>query len=107
MPSQLLGDGGHGRERVLIGHARRTENAHDASSTTIDLIRRNHDRAVAQLVESVLRADAHGCADIEELADERDNDDLVLEHLEQAGGTLRRGECFALGGETTDAPDVE
>ena len=73
----------------------------------VDLVRRDDDRAVAQLVEPVLRPDAHGESLVEQLAHERHDDHLMLEHLEQSRRALRRRERLLLCREVADSAHVQ
>ena len=70
-------------------------------------VRREHERALAQLVDLVLGADAHREPGFEQLVHERHDHDLVLEHLEQARRALRGGERLLLGRELADAAEVQ
>ena len=80
-----------GRERVAVVHARRAEHADDArragrrsrrARRTIEQSRSSSSR----FSEPMLTVEAA----VEELADERHDDDLVLEHLEQPRRAARR-----------------
>ena len=53
------------------------------SGLPVDAVRREHERAVAQLVDVVLGTDADGDALVEQVTHERHDHDLLLEHLEQ------------------------
>ena len=91
--------GGHGPGVV---HARRAEQPHRAEVLPVDGDRRHDDGARRQRLEAVLGADGHREPAVEDVAQQRDDDQLLLEDGQDGAHRLDGVEGLGQAGRAAD-----
>ena len=87
-----LADHRHRRQGLLVVHPGRAQDADRTGPLAFDLVRGDDDRAVGERLDAVLGADGDRQAPVEDVADQADQDELLLEDVEHLADGRHRVE---------------